>query len=420
MLKGMPREGRAPYQQQVPAVGRAVLALETLVGAAGPLSLASLSRALRVSPSSLLAILTTLRSAGLVERSDQDGTYTPGPGLVALGAAAGRGQRAVHRFQEVAERLVELTGESALLWLPDGDAWVLALAREGWQPLRFVPQLGLRLARADLDPRSPGPPVTGDPVAEQTGPPARRTPAGAAAPAPAPGRVVERMLLPGVGMLAVPLATERPGEAAILGVAGPAERLQGRAGAAARQALLAITQQAPAAPVAPVLSGSPPQPDASGPIGPAELDAFLGQGQVASLSYLSDDGYPASVPLWYAWDGTAFWLVPRPGAEWAEHVRRNPRVSLVVSESVPPLRRVLARGSLEAPTGIGSQQRRAIERQLAARYGGLGAPWPPVPRQPRPLLRLAPERLIAWRGLLPHPRASAEAQPTTQDQRSTA
>src|SRR5207237_5231873 len=84
----------------------------------------------------------------------------------------------------------------------------------------------------------------------------------------------------------------------------------------------------------------------SGPISPSELDAFLSQALVASLSYLSDDGYPASVPLWYDWDGSAFWLVPSPGAEWAEHVRRNPRVSLSISESTPPLRRVLARGPI--------------------------------------------------------------------------
>ena len=44
--------------------------------------------AIGVGPSSLLAILTTLRGAGLVSRSARDGRYVPGPGLVALGTAA--------------------------------------------------------------------------------------------------------------------------------------------------------------------------------------------------------------------------------------------------------------------------------------------------------------------------------------------
>src|SRR5258705_4936167 len=76
---------RPTYQQHVPSVARAVQALERLAAAGQPLSLSTLSRALEVGPSSLLAILTTLRSAGLVSRSTRDGRYTPGPSLVALG-----------------------------------------------------------------------------------------------------------------------------------------------------------------------------------------------------------------------------------------------------------------------------------------------------------------------------------------------
>ena len=56
----------ASYQARVPAVARAVLALERLAAAQQPLSLSALARAIDVGPSSLLAILTTLRGAGLV------------------------------------------------------------------------------------------------------------------------------------------------------------------------------------------------------------------------------------------------------------------------------------------------------------------------------------------------------------------
>src|SRR3979409_2519134 len=78
----------ASYPARVPAVARAVEALEHLAAAQQPLSLSALSRAIAVGPSSLLAILTTLRGAGLVSRSARDGRYLPGPGLVALGTAA--------------------------------------------------------------------------------------------------------------------------------------------------------------------------------------------------------------------------------------------------------------------------------------------------------------------------------------------
>ena len=60
------RMDRPAYQASVPAVVRAVKALEHLASAQQPLSLSALARTLEVGPSSLLAILTTLRSAGLL------------------------------------------------------------------------------------------------------------------------------------------------------------------------------------------------------------------------------------------------------------------------------------------------------------------------------------------------------------------
>jgi hypothetical protein len=133
---------------------------------------------------------------------------------------------------------------------------------------------------------------------------------------------------------------------------------------------------------------------------------------VATLSYVADDGYPATVPLWYAWDGTAFWLAPRPGAEWAAHVRLDPRVSLAVSESTPPLRRVLVRGQLVAVDDPDASQAHVVAAELAGRYVGCGARRPDDSSLDGPLLRLVPERLIAWRGLLRHPRIGAEDEAT--------
>jgi len=172
-------------------------------------------------------------------------------------------------------------------------------------------------------------------------------------------------------------------------VVGPTGRLRGAAGATSRDALRAV-------------AGGDGAWAGSGPIEPTELDAFLSQALVASLSYLSADGYPASVALWYDWDGEAFWLVPSPAAEWAEYVRRNPRVSLAVSESTPPLRRVLARGPILPVEDPDASQWRSVEGRLAARYARLDAArlLEGRPGQPRVLLRLVPERLIAWRGLL--------------------
>jgi DNA-binding IclR family transcriptional regulator len=345
--------GAPAYRERVPAVARAVRALEYLASAQEPLSLSRLSRALEVGPSSLLAILTTLRALGLVTRSAKAGGELPGPGLVALGTAAAQSLEPLQTFDLLASDLVEQLGETVLLWIQQGDGLAMAAVREGTQPLRYVPTLGLRL------------PASGWASATRDG-------------------IVEGQLEPGVWVLGIPLD-----EHAVLSVVGPDIRLQGRAGDVARRALRGA-------------AGDERGWAGSGPIEPKELDAFLSQALVASLSYLSEDGYPASVPLWYDWDGRAFWLVPSPAAEWAEFVRRNPRVSLSVSESTPPLRRVLARGPILPVDDPDSSQWRSVQGRLAARYARLDPARLLEGRaaQSRSLLRLVPQQLIAWRGLL--------------------
>ena len=99
--------------------------------------------------------------------------------------------------------------------------------------------------------------------------------------------------------------------------------------------------------------------------------------------------------------------LPSPGHryrldEWAEHVRRNPPVSLAISESTPPLRRVLARGPALAVHDADASRWRSLENSLASRYARLDAGRLLGSRSSaeRVLLKLVPERLIAWRGLV--------------------
>lgn len=384
--------GRVAYQRQVPAVRRGLDALERLADASEPMSLTELSRSIGVAPSTLLAILTTLRGGGLVERQAADGRYRLGSGLVALAAAAERRLDVVRNFGDVADRLVAFLGESVLLWVGCDDGLVLAAVREGRHPLRFVPTAGLR-----VDGRAG--PLNGLASSQ-------------------PGQAVDGELQPGVWTVAVRLPTSCPTEVAVLALAGPEQRLRA-AGPGARRALLAVVDGSYCANASAGVASS--GWERSGPIGPAELDEFLGQGLVATLSYLADDGYPATVPLWYAWerDGAGrgtFWLVPRTGAEWARHARREPRVSLAVSESAPPLRRVLARGHVEAVDAAGDRWRQ-VETVLAGRYPGFAATR--SPSNPRDsLLRLRPERLIAWRGLLRHPRTEQGLRPSEAGDRA--
>lgn len=358
------------YQERVPAVDRAVQVLRCVVQAERGQTLAELSRATRVTPSSLLAILNTLRRHALVRRSEPDGRYFAGPGLLALGAAAAQRLSAASTFNLVAEGLVRRTGETALLWVRhEGSSYLLAAVRESEQPLRYVPAPGAQFDRSV-------------PLAAEAG-------------------LFDSPLDADSWQVAVPLPYPHPGAAgppALLAVAGPATRVRENLTIreALRDALHQLHGEAADAAVSSV----------AGPVSRPELDAFLGQGHVANLSYLSADGYPATVPLWYHWDGASFWFLPRPGAEWPHHVQRQPRVSLAISESESPLRRVLARGSAEVVADPGGRLRAEVRGHIADRYAARDADHflDHHSRASGALLRLTPERLLSWRGLLHHPR----------------
>ena len=172
--------------------------------------------------------------------------------------------RACERFAGIADQLVAATGETVLLWLHHEDTFVLAAAREGTQPLRYVPRAGLRAPRChDV----PGRPLRAD--ACRGGGAAARCLDGRHV---APGRR-RRERLRGAGRPA--RAPRRTGRSA--------PRWSGRVPGCRRPG--ARSCRATFAAVA-----------HSGPIDGAELDDFLGQSLVATLSYLADDGYPDHRP----------------------------------------------------------------------------------------------------------------------------
>lgn len=198
---------------------------------------------------------------------------------------------------------------------------------------------------------------------------------------------------------------------AVLSNAGDPERRAelrralGRAGQHLADALLASTDEK-ARREFPDRAPVPWGPEASGPLVDDALDAFLNGGWLATLSCLKENGYPYSVPVWYHWEDGVFWVIPRPGAEWARYLDHNPRVSLAISEPGPPMRRVLAEGWATALAGADRAERiQGLATRMATRYLGPAAPeYLAMTTRPGHAFGIAPEKLVTWRGLASHPR----------------
>lgn len=97
-----------------------------------------------------------------------------------------------------------------------------------------------------------------------------------------------------------------------------------------------------------------------------DLGGFLDEPHVAVLATLRRDGSVLLSPVWHRWSDSGFdlWI----GAEDVKvrHLRRDPRATIVVAESEPPLRGVEVRG--EARFVEDGVFETAVE--IAARYVG--------------------------------------------------
>lgn len=137
-----------------------------------------------------------------------------------------------------------------------------------------------------------------------------------------------------------------------------------------------------------------------GPLSSEERDAFLARGLMARLACLDERGWPYSVPVWFHWDGSQFWIVASPGSAWAAYLSADPRVSLCIDEP-ESLRRVMCQGEAHLVEGSTVNGRWVpYGRLMSARY--LGAKAPAYDSQmvdfAGTLFAVTPVRLLTWQG----------------------
>lgn len=145
----------------------------------------------------------------------------------------------------------------------------------------------------------------------------------------------------------------------------------------------------------------------AGGMSEAEVEEFLRSPDsrwLLKLAFLKEDGWPMVVPLWYQWDGEAFWVVGRKRSEWVADLQREPRCAICIEETAHPrIRKVIAQCEAEIVEGpAAGEDSRWVEvaNEMALRYTG-----PTGPEQlkgsygwERYLVKLTPRELITWQG----------------------
>ena len=100
-----------------------------------------------------------------------------------------------------------------------------------------------------------------------------------------------------------------------------------------------------------------------------EVRAFLGHGtRTLRLATVSADGQPHVMPVWFVLDGDEIVFRHGPRHGQGTHLRRDPRVALLVDDDTPPFAFVHVRGRVTLSEDLDELLRVATE--IGARYMG--------------------------------------------------
>ncbi|HXF70547.1 MAG TPA: helix-turn-helix domain-containing protein [Thermoflexus sp.] len=360
------------YIRRVPAVERALQLLEWIAERPEGVLPSELIDRLGLSRTGAFALLNTLKAHGYLEQASPRGPYRLGPRWWVLAARAHPERTLRELFRAEAQGF----SESVALLRPVGDEVVVIEAVLGRHPLIGHWAIGERfplsesaagwIFLADRQARGRWEKIRRSGIARR----ALGSVVEIAAPICPDGRH------PYVAM-AARLPAARATSAFVEGLRATAARLSLRLGAPAYQPY-----------------GVEPQGLPLRRLRPAEITAFLEGPWVARLIGMRVDGRPYAVPVWYVWEQPALWIAAFPGSRWPDHVRVHPRITLLIDEPWPPLRRVRVEGeAIPQPFPEGPE---GLLTRLAHRYR---VDWP-LPSHGLETFRILPERMEGRRGLV--------------------
>ncbi len=128
---------------------------------------------------------------------------------------------------------------------------------------------------------------------------------------------------------------------------------------------------------------------------PDDLSDLLNQPQLAVLATNFADGTTLLSPVWHEWRDGGFTILVGANDVKARHIRRDPRVSVVVADDLPPYAGIEVRARAEiVPTDGLTTLRRLAVRYLGPRRGNAYADG--IDPSTQLTLRIVPGVLRTW------------------------
>ncbi len=119
------------------------------------------------------------------------------------------------------------------------------------------------------------------------------------------------------------------------------------------------------------MSGDDTVPGMRTNFGPQDLRGLLDERHLAVLATHRRDGSVLLSPLWHIWEHGGFTIGISAGDIKITHLRRDPRVTIVVAEELPPYRGFEVRGEAQlSDENFVSEMRRIARRYVGAEGDG--------------------------------------------------
>ena len=127
-----------------------------------------------------------------------------------------------------------------------------------------------------------------------------------------------------------------------------------------------------------------------------ERDFLQGAARIGKLGTLRD-GWPYVNPVWYEWDGRAFWIIGKPLAQFVRNLKADDRAFLVVDKTDFPYVRV----NVEATGRVISEEWRdewvEMTKRMTLRYIGNLDYLEARLKYPLSVISLSPVRMNTWK-----------------------
>jgi nitroimidazol reductase NimA-like FMN-containing flavoprotein (pyridoxamine 5'-phosphate oxidase superfamily) len=133
-----------------------------------------------------------------------------------------------------------------------------------------------------------------------------------------------------------------------------------------------------------------------------ELDAFLGEERVLRLATIDGDGWPAVAPVWFVWDGEAFWVWNLERAKRTSRLRAGTRCAFTVDGGAEYAELRGASGRLTYHFVADDEVPVEVRRAFSTKYLDTEEPLPPADHHA--WIRFEPMTYATWDFRKLHPR----------------